>query len=198
MLYNKHKIWRDTFGIGTSWQDIPREYNFTEHLRRLRRSHPRIPYTLQIEVTTYWGNFEREFLGYCIGILDDVQMSINHSYEERVLFWKQEFNKDPIKFEDALENYELLRDYLFETFNACDDWEQLTFYNIDWDKLHKENRNVLNVQLCKPLSDDWEKLIIPRMHKFFIDRPYEYLNKDAQLVGIKLLNSKKEVIKEYK
>lgn len=198
MVYKHHQIWRDKLGIGAGWQDIPSEYHFKNHLKNLRRSHPIIPYTLEIECNSYWGNFEREFIGYSMGILDDVQMRIDHSEEERTMFWKEVFNKEePITFKEALESYELLKDYLFETFQDCDDWEQLTFYQIDWDIMHKQKRNVLKIQLAQPLSEYWESIIIPRMKDFFAKKPYEYMDKDAELIDIRLCDSKGNVVKEY-
>ena len=194
MVYGKHQIWRDKLGIGAGWQDVPSHYNFKKELRRLRRSHPRIPYTLQIEGATYWGNYEREFIAYSLGILDDVQMRIEYAEDMLELFWKEQFYKTPFSFEEALENYSLLRDYLFETFQVCDDWDQLSFYNIDW---NIRDREILNIQLFKPLPTEWEEIIITRMQNFFLKRPYKYLDTDAKLVSIKLLNSKSEVIKEY-
>ena len=197
MVYKPHQIWRDKLGIGAGWQDVPSEYHFKNHLKNLRRSHPIIPYTLEIECNSYWGNFEREFVAYSMGILDDVQMDINHSEEERTMFWKEVFGKDtPIEFDEALESYELLRDYLFETFQVCDDWEQLTFYQIDWDVMHRENRNVLKIQLAKPLSEYWESIIIHRMKDFFNKKPYEYMDKDAELTYIILCDGR-GVLKEY-
>lgn len=197
MVYKYHQIWRDKLGIGAGWQDIPSEYNFKTHLKNLRRSHPIIPYTLEIECNSYWGNFEREFIAYSMGILDDVQMDINHSEEERAMFWKEVFDKDtPIEFDEALESYELLRDYLFETFQVCDDWEQLTFYQIDWDIMHRQKRNVLKIQLAKPLNEYWESIIIPRMKDFFTKKPYEYMDKDAELTYI-ILCDRSGVVKEY-
>lgn len=197
MVYKHHQIWRDKLGIGAGWQDIPSEYHFSNHLRNLRRSKPTIPYTLEIECNSYWGNFEREFVAYSMGILDDVQMDINHSEEELEMFWQDVFGRPRISFEYALEHYVLLQDYLFETFQDVDDWEQLTFYQIDWDIMHKEKRDVLKIQLAKPLSEYWENIIIPRMKEFFIERPYVYMDKDAELIGVRLCDSKGNVVKEY-
>lgn len=198
MVYKNHQIWRDKLGIGAGWQDIPKEYHFTNHLKNLRRSHPRIPYTLEIECNSYWGNFEREFIGYSMGILDDVQMDIDHSEEERAMFWEEVFNKDtPIEFDEALKSYELLRDYLFETFQDVDDWEQLTFYQIDWNVMYKEERDVLIVQLAQPLSEYWENIIIPRMKDFFVEKPHKWMDKNAELIGITLYDSKHNIIKTY-
>jgi hypothetical protein len=197
MVYKHHQIWRDKLGIGAGWQDIPPEYHFKNHLRSLRRSHPVIPYTLEIECNSYWGNFEREFIAYSMGILDDVQMDIRHSEEELEMFWQDVFGRPRISFEYALEHYELLQDYLLETFQDVDDWEQLTFYQIDWNAMHREKRDVMVVQLAKPLSEYWENIIIPRMKDFFIKKPYEYMDKDAKLIGITLYDSKHNSIKTY-
>jgi hypothetical protein len=168
----------------------------------MRKSHPRIPYTLEIECTSYWGNFEREFIAYSLGILDDVQMCIRHSEEELTMFWEEVFNKKPITFKeaygkDSYYSYELLQDYLLETFQEVDDWEQLTFYRIDWDILRKNGSNILKIQLIKPLSPYWEKIIIPRMKDFFIKKPYEYLKEDTELISITLCNNKGEVVQEF-
>lgn len=197
MVYKYHQIWRDKLGIGAGWQDVPSSYHFKNHLKNLRRSHPIIPYTLEIECNSYWGNFEREFIAYSMGILDDVQMDINHSKEELEMFWQDVFGRPRISFEYALEHYALLQDYLFETFQDVDDWEQLTFYQIDWDIMHRNGSNVLKIQLAKSLDYYWESIIIPRMKDFFIERPYVYMDKDAELISIALCDSKGNVVKEY-
>ena len=132
-----------------------------------------------------------------MGILDDVQMHINHSEEELGMFWKEVFDKEPQEFDEAAEEYELLRDYLFETFQDVDDWEQLTFYQIDWNALHKEKRNALCIQLAKPLNEYWEGIIIPRMKAFFDKKIYKWMKDDTELINISLLDSKNSVVKEY-
>lgn len=202
MVYKYHQKWRDLKGDdSTVWDlhDLPKSQQ--QMVRNMRKSKPVIPYTLEIACTSYWGNFEREFLGYAIGILDDCQMRINHSDKERAMFWKEVFNKDPINYKEASMSYELYKDYLLETFQDCDDWEQLTFYTIDWDALWNaqldSEGNILRIQLAKPLSEYWENIIIPRMKAFFIKRPYEYLDKDAELISINLLDRTGSVIKEY-
>jgi hypothetical protein len=203
MIYKYHKIWRDLCGEDSSvWPEDDLNAEVKKVLRRLRNSHPRIPYTIEIECTSYWGNFEREFIAYSLGILDDTQMRIRHSEEELAMFWKEVFNRKPITFKeaygvDSTNLYELHQEYLLETFQVVDDWEQLIFYQIDWDILHKNGSNVLKVQLTKPLSPYWEKIIIPRMKDFFIKRPYKYLEEDTKLISITLCNNKGEVIREY-
>lgn len=194
MVYKYHQKWRDGHKVDSSvWDTYDLNHEDRKHVRNMRKSKPVIPYTLEIECNSYWGNFEREFIGFSMGILDDVQMHIAHSEEERTMFWKEVFDKDIIAdYEEAAESYELLKDYLLETFQDCDDWEQLTFYNIDW-----KNRNVLIIQLAKPLSAYWEGIVISRMKDFFIDRPYVDMTKDAKLISIRLLDRKGNVVKEY-
>jgi hypothetical protein len=198
MVYKYHKKWRDQHPIDSSvWDICELSKEEKKQVFNMRKSKPIIPYTLEIECTSYWGNFEREFLGYSIGILDDVQMHINHSKAERALFWKEVFNKQPIDFIEASESYELYKDYLLETFQGCDDWEQLCFYYIDFDIYHKNGSNVLKIQLAQPLSKEWEDIIIPRMKDFFIDKVYPYMTEEGRLISITLCNRKGEVVKEY-
>lgn len=198
MVYKYHQKWRDLRGQDSDvWDicDLPEEEK--KLVYNMRKSKPIVPYTLEVECTSYWGNFEREFLGYAIGILDDVQMRIDHSEEERALFWKEVFSKEVIDFEEASESYELYRDYLLETFQDCDDWEQLTFYTIDWNIYHKNGSNVLKIQLAKPLSRELEEIIIPRMRAFFSKKIYEYLKPEDDLISITLCDRKGYVVKEY-
>lgn len=194
MVYKHHQKWRDWYPEDSSvFDDSELGLKERKQLKSMRKGRPIIPYTLEIECTSYWGNFEREFLGYAIGILDDCQMRIRHSSEERAMFWKEVFNKEPIDFRSSAEAYELHREYLLETFQDCDDWEQLTFYTIDWES----ERNILKIQLTKPLSAYWEEIIIPRMKAFFDKKVYKYLHKEDKLIGITLCDRKGNVVKEY-
>lgn len=197
MVYKYHRFIREESDQSDSsyWYDEP-DSELAKRIRNIRRGRPQIPYVLEIECNSYWGNFEREFVAYSMGILDDVQHG-RHSEEELEMFWTEVFNKQPPTFEDALENYPLLKDYLFETFQDVDDWSQLTFYQIDWKAMHKEGREVLRIQLAKPLDDYWEDIIIPRMKDFFTKKIYKWMSKEAELYNIRLYNSKGEMIKEY-
>ena len=198
MVYKYHQKWRDQHPEDSSvWDTYDLTPEEKKQVLNMRKSKPIIPYTLEIECSSYWGNFEREFLGYVIGVLDDVQMRIDHSEEERALFWKEVFSKEAIDFEEANESYGLYKNYLFETFQDCDDWEQLTFYTIDWNIFHKNGSNVLKIQLAKPLSREWEEIIIPRMKAFFDKKIYEYLKEDDELISITLCDRNGEVVKEY-
>lgn len=197
MVYKYHRFIREELDQYDSsyWYDDT-DPVLAKRIRNIRRGKPRIPYTLEIECNAYWGNFEREFVAYSMGILDDVQHG-RHSEEELEMFWTEVFSKQPPTFEEALENYPLLKDYLFETFQDVDDWSQLTFYHIDWTVMHNEQRDVLCIQLAKPLDKYWEDIIIPRMRDFFSKKIYEWMHKDTELLNIRLYNSKHELIKEY-
>lgn len=197
MIYRNHGVVRGDREDSSVWPEDEASPEFKKVFNKLRKSHPVIPYTIEVECNSCWGGFEREFIAYSLGILDDVQMRIRHSEEQLSMFWEEVFNKEPIKFDEALESYELLRDYLLETFHDVDDWYQLTFYNIDWNAYHREKRYILKIQLAKPLSNYWENLIISRMKKFFIDKPYEYINKDVELTDIRLCDRKGNIVKEY-
>ena len=195
MIYKPHERWRNEVGLDSGIFDI---YELSEELieliEQMREDQPEIPYTLEIECDSYWGSFEREFVAYSLGILDDVQMGIRHSEEELEMFWQEMFGRSHLDFEYALEHYVLLQDYLFETFQRCDDWEQLTFYYIDWDTMYKEKRDVLKIQLAKPLDEYWEGIIIPRMKAFFTEHIYE---DKAKLISIKLLDEQGNIVKNY-
>jgi hypothetical protein len=195
MVYKEHEAWRDEVGLDSAVFDLSDlSDDQVELIYQMRDSNPDISYTLEVECDSYWGSFEREFIAYSMGILDDVQMSIRHSEEYLEMFWQDVFGRSHLDFEYALEHYVLLQDYLFETFQECDDWEQLTFYSIDWDTMHKEKRDVLKIQLAKPFDEYWEGIIIPRMKAFFAEHIYE--NK-AKLISIKLLDEQGNVIKNY-
>lgn len=197
MVYKYHQFVRQALGRDSSvWPDDI-DPAIAGRIKNLRRSHPIIPYVLEIECTSYWGNFEREFLAYSVGILCDVQMRIKHSEEELRMFWKEVFNTTPPTFEEALVHYAPLRDHVLETFQDVDDWEQLTFYNIDWNAYHKERRNILRIQLAKPFGEYWEGLIIPRMKAFFDKKIYKWMPDGTELIDIRLLDRKGNVVKEY-
>lgn len=197
MVYKNHQFVRDVLKKDSSvWPDDI-DPAIAGRIKNLRRSHPRIPYVLEVECNAYWGNFEREFVAYSMGILDDVQMRIKHSEKELIMFWNEVFNYRPLTFEEAFRNYELLKDYLFETFQDVDDWSQLTFYQIDWDAMHKEKRDILRIQLAKPLDKYWEGIIIPRMKAFFEKKIYKWMKEGTELISIRIVDSKGRCIKEY-
>lgn len=195
MVYKEHELWRDEVGLDSGIFDTSElSEDLAELVEQMRDSNPVIPYTLEIECDSYWGSFEREFVAYSMGILDDVQMNTRHSEEYLEMFWQEVFGRSHLDFEYALEHYVLLQDYLLETFQECDDWEQLTFYSIDWDAWHKEKREVLKIQLAKPLDANWEGYIIPRMKAFFAEHIYD---DEAKLISIKLFDQNGQVVKEY-
>lgn len=192
MVYKEHQAWRDEVGLDSGIFDLSDvSEDQADLVLKMRDDQPAIPYTLEVECDSYWGNFEREFVAYSMGILDDVQMSIRHSEEYLEMFWQEVFGRSHLDFEYALEHYVLLQDYLFETFQECDDWEQLTFYYIDW---YARGRQLLKIQLAKPFDEYWEGIIIPRMKAFFAEHIYE---DKAKLISIKLLDEQGNVIKNY-
>ena len=195
MVYKEHQAWRDEVGLDSGIFDLcDVSEDRAELVYQMRDDQPIIPYILEVECDSYWGNFEREFIAYSMGILDDVQMRIRHSEEYLEMFWQDVFGHSHLDFEYALDHYVLLQDYLFETFQDCDDWEQLTFYSIDWDIMHKEKRDVLKIQFAKPLNEYWEGIIIPRMKAFFAEHIYE---DKAKLISIKLLDEQGNILKNY-
>ena len=192
MVYKEHQAWRDEVGLDSGIFDLcDVSEDQAELVYKMRDDQPIIPYILEVECSEYWGNFEREFVAYSMGILDDVQMNIRHSEDELEMFWQDVFGRSHLDFEYALEHYVLLQEYLFESFQECDDWEQLTFYSIDW---NVKDQELLKIQLAKPLDEYWEGIIIPRMKEFFEKHIYE---DKAKLISIKLLDQTGQVIKEY-
>ncbi len=150
-------------------------------------------YELIIKTNRYTGNFERELISYALGILDNVQMEMGdfHGEHEMNLFWKEEFNSGR---KDYYDDYELKDEYLMETYQDVDDWEQMTFYHIT------DDINSLAIQLVKPLNDYWEEIVIRRIKKFFEERPCRYSNtlpKDAELMDLYLIDSNENRIKDY-
>ena len=217
MVYEAHKSWREYFDYDCAPQDIPDE--FKKEFKALRKRKVTIPYTIEVECNTYWGNFEREFIGYSMGVLDEVQMHIDFAEEQRILFWWNNFpdlmattafkKGEEYKLPDmewCEENHELLKEFLLETVQDVDDWWQLTFYDIDWDALRgctlygigdEFKKNILKIQLAKPLTPYWENIIIPRMKLFFQQRIYKWMDEDAKLISIKMYDKDHNLVKEY-
>lgn len=149
-------------------------------------------YELIIETNSYTGNFERELIGYALGMLDAFQMEmVTHGGYEMKLFWKEVFNSETKGYYD---DYELKDEYLMETYQDVDDWEQVTFYHMVGDC------NSLAIQLVKPLNEYCERIVIERIEKFFAVRPCrdDYtLPSNAKLESIYLIDSEGNRIKEY-
>lgn len=188
------------------------------------------PYKLCIHTSDYTGNFERELIGYCLGVLDsrteedlweedpndyckhwffqDVMHNKEHKYNGYYDKLTQKY-KEMTGFDDKLTyyNYPLLQEYLFETFQEVDDWEQFTFYYIDnYFKEEKGQCNSVYIQLDKPLEGVWEEIIINRIFMFFKDmriRKEEYSCLQyadwgkRKLISIELIDDKNNIIKSY-
>lgn len=183
------------------------------------------PYRICIHTDGYTGNFERELIGFCLGVLDELteeylsptetrdyckhffyEQVMNRSEKQYYLDLSDSFNKQT-GYDDIMEvsDHPLLKDYLLETYQNVDDWEQFTFYYIgkyfkdkDW------NCNSLYIQLEKPLDEIWEEIVLKRIVDFFTnseEKNYELLNytelDNISLLSVELINENNEVIKEY-
>lgn len=150
-------------------------------------------YELIIKTNSYTGNFERELISYSLGTLDNVQMEMSffHGDYEMDLFWEEEFNS---KRRDYYDDYELKDEYLMETYQCVDDWEQMTFYHMT------DGCNSLAVQLVKPLNEYWEEIVIRRIKKFFDVHPCRYdwtLPENGELLDLYMVDSNGNRIKDY-
>ena len=115
-------------------------------------------YKLMINTDSYTGNFERELIAYVFGILDSVQMEIEHSEKYREAFYTEE----SMTLEQC---EEFLEEYLFERYQEVDDWEQMTFYEIC--RFDSDKCNSLAVFLDKTLNEEWMERFKRRLQKFF-------------------------------
>lgn len=150
-------------------------------------------YELIIKTNGYVGNFIRELISYSLGTLDNVQMEFDdfHGDYEMGLFWEEEFNSER---RDYFEEYELKDEYLMETYQDVDDWEQLTFYHM------ADDCYSVAIQLVKPLSEYWEEIIIRRIKKYFEVYPCKYkwkLSENEKLLDLYLVDSDGNKIKNY-
>ena len=179
-----------------------------------------IPYRLCIQTDDYTGNFERELVGYSTGILDEVTESLiskfdpddycKHWFYQDVMCMNEKSYYSRIKGGES----PLLRDYLCETYQEVDDWEQSTFYYInpyfdDKNSVMPDGSikcNSLYLQLVKPLPPIWEEIIIGRIVKFFKDERIrkeefsclKYAEWDKRhLVNITLIDDENNVVKQY-
>lgn len=186
------------------------------------------PYRICIHTSDYTGNFERELIGYCLGVLDERTEENLFPYDKND-YCKHWFYQDVMKmpektyysklsekfkeqtgFDDVLTYKDnlLLQDFLLETFQNVDDWQQMTFYYIGKYFRDKEyDCNSLYIQLDKPLTEIWEEIVITRIFKFFDDlriRKEEYgvLQfadwDERKLISVELINEDENVIKSYK
>jgi len=119
-------------------------------------------YKIVIKTDSYTGNFERELVSYIFGILDSVQMDIDYCPEYIQKFQEEE----NLTIEDS---EKFLEEYLFETYQGVDDWEQMTFYSIG-DYLTRDEKNPCTsifVQLFRIPDNEWKERIIRRIKSFF-------------------------------
>lgn len=162
-----------------------------------------IPYKLVLVSNSWTGNFERELIGYAMGCLDEVQMDIDYAYEERAMFWKEVYGEDePRDCFDDKDDYNLLSEFLLETYQDVDDWSQNTFYNVEGgghiNALRtKDCNSCIIIQFVKPLDEHWESIIIPRIKGFFENKIYDRLGDDTRIVHLCLIDSSNNIVKDY-
>lgn len=185
------------------------------------------PYRICVHTTDYTGNFERELIGYALGVLDertedDLYWNDSNDYckhwfyqdvmkmPERVFYSKltEEYNEQT-GFDDELtsKDHPLLQEYLLETHREVDDWEQMTFYYIG--KYFKDKEwdcNSLYIQLDKQLDEVWEEIVITRIFKFFRDERIRHEEAGClqfadwdkrKLISVELIDDKDNIIKTY-
>ena len=158
------------------------------------------PYTMIVEFTGWVGNFERELIGYSMGILDEIQMNdVGHSEKERAMFWKEVFGRDmPIEYSDE---YVLKDKYLYERWEDVDDWMQATFYNVfghDFNLTTNEATSYMKIYLFEPIQPEWfEQLIVNRMYDFFDKKIYKWLKDDDKITAMYLNDKEGNIIKHY-
>ena len=170
-----------------------------EQLRaKALKTRPRIPYTLELECSSSWSPFYLEFISYSLGILDEYNMNLIDTDNDCFMkaFWTEVFNREPINLVEA-DDYELLQEFLFETFRT--DFRELdfTFYKVIDLMTKRNDKHTLIIQLAKPLNPYWENIIIPRMKNFFDAKMCDWVTKPTELLNIKLLDNKNNIIKNY-
>ena len=131
-------------------------------------------YKLVLEANQYFGNFEREVVGYAFGFLDGNQMEIDYSERERDAFWREVMGVDTPNPRKAYSSDFDLRRYLDDCVPDEHDGYP-GFYSI-------QNQTFLEIYLTQPFNEYWESIVIERIKKFFnspkINNPenYDYLN----------------------
>ena len=146
------------------------EWDYSREFDKYRNA--KAPYTLILKTDVWVGNFERELIGYAFGILDGVQMQSEYAIKERTAFWQEVFGKEePCEYEA---DYELLTQYLFETIQTVDDWEQITFYNLraSKDRTHiNDKASELLIQFASIPPIIWRNIFIKRIKNYFEKYP---------------------------
>lgn len=140
------------------------EWDYSREFQCFRNRDHKVPLRLIIKCDKYVGNFERELIGYAFGILDGVQMNIDFAREERLCFAKEVYGRDTV-IDPEEEEYELLDEYLFESFCPADDWEQITFYGIVPN--YHDKSSAIQIQFAKMPPVKWTCIFVPRIKQFF-------------------------------
>ena len=131
--------------------------------------------------------------------------NVSKAQEEYEKKQKEKFNNDLLRISDK---------YLCYTYQAVDDWEQETFYNIcSHFKNKKYNCDSVYIQLNEPLNDFLEEIVIRRIKQFFetnalntinsIDNyyrnntPIKLKETGPSLISIELIDKDNNILKTY-
>lgn len=147
-------------------------------------------YRIRIICRGWTGNFDRELIAYTLGCLDDMQMGADCiAQKELNAFWHEEYGMDPPEEQSVLYDpafiqktgYNILTDYLAETYQDVDDWKQNTFYNV---KRLTEETSELWIQLHKPFPENIMNTFLERTKRFFKNHICQYMKDDDNLLSI--------------
>lgn len=135
-------------------------------------------------------------------ILDNESKETFAEKQERLK--KERYEKDICRLYD---------EYLCETYQVVDDWEQDIFYNIESFYKNKEyNCDTVFIQLNKPLPEHLEKVVIERIKQFFendvynIIKNYQWIcsfghgyvgKEDYKLLDLELVDKDYNLVKKY-
>lgn len=118
-------------------------------------------YLLWLNFDKYTGNFERELIGYIMGYIDSEQEKYcDDSYGSKGP-WTAKYREDIGRdFYTAMEYWD---EWIQDTYQSVDDWEQMTFYNIE----HRHGEcNSIYIQFYKEPSEEIIKELLARIAKW--------------------------------
>lgn len=148
-------------------------------------------------------------------VMSKIFMDISNLNEtdEDAKYSNEEFRKIAKSLEVKDDFKDLYEEYLDFSMQPVDDFIENTFYNIG--KYYKqessedslENCNCIYIQLKKPLTGNYENLLIERIKKFVDKKVYENFDisksledamKDLELIGLELVDKDNNLIKKYR
>lgn len=185
-------------------------------------------YILKVVTDVWAGNFERELVAYVFGKLDAVQENIGYAENIIKQFWNEKEGEGIDSYDDykltidaEQDKYAALYEKLQETYQVCDDWEQYTFYNIDFVTREELLRNKLlsvnesdipsedkgkisciTIQFCEPMEKEMEDEVISRIKTFFDDNIYGALGCDvsgekATVLGLYMVDKNGKTFRRF-